>query len=36
MIHVCKQGGGDLITNIFLQKVVYRKHKAVGDASTTA
>jgi len=26
MIHNFKQGGGDLITNTFLQNVVYRRH----------
>jgi hypothetical protein len=26
MIHVCKQGVEDLITKIFRQNIVYRKH----------
>jgi hypothetical protein len=26
MIYVCKQGGGDFITNSLLQNVVYRKN----------
>jgi len=26
MIHVCKQEGGDLITNTLLENVEYRKH----------